>query len=607
MENRIKGMPFHNVYWFDSSNKTYIGSLPSLFQPWAINTSSKTLYFMESEAAKRGFNRIRIETVYMRRDSSDMANNNRILEDSVAWSDTNSDRCDDLDPSLCFRFCNPDLDYYDMCTVGGKTFPEVPDTGLKKMTIRLYRNNVEIASHGFFLIEGGLSGEEMQLTESPLKLEILRPYHSKTYYFFQATPALVPHLELVTQRNYPVGYYGYGPTAAGTHALRLDDLLGSVSVDRSVTLPAGTLCPGAPASHLNAQGATEPGARVDFYYRMPPAAMPSNATVPDSSEYADSAGNINVQTQLAGISNKLMIQGRPQFWARAYNRGFFSPFVYRTVTVDSTPPQVTVNEPQGDVTAGGYSPFIYMASEDPWIASGSQNDVTGTILAVVLTDSFGRSTATWAGKPGRYQLNNPGKWQSVPFPRRWFQYIWDTGDRYLPPQLAPGTYTVTYETGDLAMYKSSRTWTFNLPATISADVTPLTVTPPTGFAAGDPGSLAYYNPAHTSTHTVLLGGTLTFGRIRFEDPESGTNMRTIRLECCDDTLTLCHTIYQYTSDSYFGQRFSLGSTYQQLNPYPTHAFSPPSHIANTHRRIRVTANNWAGLPTVIDDWYIQVN
>lgn len=325
MENRIKGMPFHDVFSFDTSNKIATGGLPQMFMPWAINTSSKTLYFMETEAGNRGFKRYRIDTQYMRRDSSDMANNNRILEDSVPWSDSNGDRCDDLDPSLCFRYCNADLDFFDMCTVGGKTFPEVPDTGLKKVTIRLYRDNKEIASHGFFLIEGGLTGEEMQLTESPLKLEILRPFHSKTYYFFSATSTLIPYLELTTQRNYPAGYYGYGPSAAGTHALRLDNLPGNVSVDRSIPAPAGLLCPGAPASHLNAIGLTEPGARVDFYFRAEGAPMPSNLTVPESSEYADSAGTVNVQVGLGGISQKLMTQGRPQFWARAFNRGFSPP------------------------------------------------------------------------------------------------------------------------------------------------------------------------------------------------------------------------------------------------------------------------------------------
>lgn len=607
MENRLKGMPFHNVYWFDSSNKVTVGSLPNLFMPWAINTSSKTLYFMESEAAKRGFNRIRIESVYMRRDSSDMANNNRILEDSVAWSDSNGDRCDDLDPSLCFRFCNADTDYFDMCTVGGKTFPEVPDTGLKKLTIRLYRNNVEIASHGFFLIEGGLSGEEMQLTESPLKLEILRPYHSKSYYFFQTTPALLPHLELVTQRNYPAGYYGYGPAAAGTHALRMDDLPGNVAIDRSVTVPAGTLTMGAPNSYLNAIGATEPGARVDFYYRMPPGAMPSNATTPDSSEYADSAGNINVQTQLAGISNRLMTQGRPQFWARAFNRGFYSPFVYRNVCVDSTPPRIYDTFPQGDHTSGGYSPFIYMSSEDPWFNSSCANNVSSYLMAAIITDSLGRSTATWDSKPTSYRLSSPSVWNSALYPRRYYQWLWNTSDRYLPPQLAPGTYTMMYETGDTAMYKTSATWSFNLPATISADVTPSTITPPSAFATGDPANLAYYYATHTTTKSVLVGGVLTFGRIRFQDDESGIRMNTIRLECCDDTLALCHDIYRYTSDSYFGQRFSLSSNYVQLNNYPTHTFAAGTHIPATHRRIRVSALNWAGIPTVLDDWYIQVN
>lgn len=608
MENRIKGMPFHDVYWFDSSNKAYIGSYPYLFQPWAINTSSKTLYYMEAEAAKRGFNRIRIESVYMRRDSSDMSNNNRILEDSVEWRDTNNDRCDDLDPSLCFRYCNVDLDYFDMCNVGGKIFPEVPDTGLKKLTIRLYRNNREIASHGFFLIEGGLSGEEMQLTESPLKLEILRPFHSKTYYFFPAKTELIPNLELLTQRNYPAGYYGYGPAVAGTHALRLDNLPVNVSVDRSVVTPGGVLLTGAPDSHLNAIGATEPGARVDFYFRADAGAMPSNTTIPDSSEYADSAGNINVQVQLGGISQKLMVQGRPQFWARAFNRGFYSPFVYRSVCVDATAPQIKDTQPMGEHTAGGFSPFIYMSSEDPWFHGSCANSVSSYLMAAIITDELGRSTATWDGKPTSYRLNSPGRWNTALYPRRYYQYLWNVSDRYLPPQLAPGTYTMAYETGDTAMMKSSTSWTFTLPATISADVTPSTITAPSGFVAGDPANLAYYYATHTTTKSVLLGGALAFGRIRFEDAESGIRMNTIRLDCCDDTLTFCHNIYQYASDGSFGQRFSLGSTSVQLNIYPTHTFAAlTGHIAGTHRRIRVTASNWAGIPTVLDDWYIQVN
>jgi hypothetical protein len=608
MENRIKGMPFHDVFWFDSSNKTYIGSPPYLFQPWSINTSSHTLLYMESEAFKRGFPRIRIESVYMRRDSSDMANNNRILEDSVEWRDTNADRCDDLDPSLCFRDCNADARYWGMCTAGGKTFPEVPDTGLKKITIRLYRDNKEIASHGFFLIEGGLTGEEMQLTESPLKLEILRPFHSKTYYFFNATPQLIPHLTMVTQRNYPAGFYGYGPNAAGTHALRLDNLAPSISVDQSVSSPAGILAAGAPSSHLNAIGTTEPGARVDFYFRPDGGAMPSNATVPDSSEYADSGGTVNVQAELGTISQKLMVQGRPQFWARAFNRGFFSPFVYRTVCVDATPPKITDYWPRGDHTAGGFSPFIYMSSEDPWIHNYCQNRVYYEYLpAAIITDEGGHSTATWDGKAISYRLSGPSRWNSVAFSRRYYQYLWNTSDRYLPPQLAPGTYTMTYETGDTAMYKTSASWTFNLPASIAADVTPSTITPPSGFAAGDPANLAYYYSNHLTTKAVALGGALAFGRIRFEDPESGIKMNTVRLDCCDDTLTLCHNFYQYFSDGSFGQRFSLSSNYVQLNIYPSHTFSAPTHIANTHRRIRVTANNWAGVPTVIDDWYIQVN
>ena len=607
MENRIKGMPFHDVFSFDSSNKIATGGMPQMFMPWAMNTSSPTLNFMEEEIRKRGFDRYRIDSLYMRRDSSDMANNNRILEDSVEWRDTNADRCDDLDPSLCFRFCNADLDYFDMCNVGGKVFPEVPDTGLKKLTVRLYRKNVEVASHGFFLIEGGLSGEEMQLTESPLKLEILRPFHSKTYYFFPATSTLIPYLELTTQRNYPAGYYGYGPAAAGTHALRLDNLPVNVSVDKSIPTPAGLLCPGAPTSHLNAIGTTEPGARVDFYFRADGGPMPSNLTVPDSSQYADSAGTVNVQTELGGISGKLMTQGRPQFWARAFNRGFYSPFVYRTVCVDATPPKITDYWPQGVHTAGGYSPFIYMSSEDPWFHGSCANGVSSYLMAAIITDGVGRSTATWDGRPISYRLSAPSRWNSVPFPRRYHQYLWNVSDRYLPPQLAPDTYTMAYETGDTAMYKTSTSWTFTLPASISADVTPSTITAPSAFTAGDPANLAYYYSHHLTTTAVALGGVLQFGRIRFEDPESGIKMNTVRLDCCDDTLALCHNIYQYLSDGSFGQRFSYSSNYVQLNIYPSHTFSMPTHIANTHRRIRVSADNWAGVPTVLDDWYIQVN
>ena len=95
MENRIKGMPFHDVFSFDSSNKIATGGMPQMFMPWAMNTSSPTLNFMEEEIRKRGFDRYRIDSLYMRRDSSDMANNNRILEDSVEWRDTNADRCDE--------------------------------------------------------------------------------------------------------------------------------------------------------------------------------------------------------------------------------------------------------------------------------------------------------------------------------------------------------------------------------------------------------------------------------------------------------------------------------------------------------------------------------
>ncbi|TXH21182.1 MAG: hypothetical protein E6Q99_10185 [Elusimicrobia bacterium] len=638
IETRIRNLPFDDIFSFDSTNKTPVYGAnaaqnpyvtfdaTNYLIPWSVSRASHTLIELENAVRGAGFSRFTVGVTYLRRDSSNQSGVSGLVEDYLPFSSGNTygpvnDGCDDRDPLLCFRdACGPggptDGKYYDVC--GGR--PEVPDTGLKMITISVYKRTALMGvKTGTFITRGGMSGRESAGAESPIKLFISSP--AVPIIYFQAAPSLKPHLELVTERDYAAGYYG-------TYALRVD----TWTVDATIYNGSMTILQG-PPSYAHYKGWTEPGAQIETYISNVWSTFVSSAPgTPLDSHPSDPDGRFDAR--LPGISGRLMTHGVWNLWTRARGSSLYSPYDLRAVTVDALAPRIVAKGTEGAVNT--LSPILYAVPYDDggggtfrfhtmivqeaglpatkkvaWFAGAYYGsgcpwpsytpDPHLWYGGNWVNEYFGSDyNAVWSGNPAVHSVMSSGlPWQMLFRCADSLNVAWDPGK----------TYEVRFETGDRAMYKTSATWSFSTPsvATLAADATPPVFNIPAPAAAPIPwfDSTNPNGNIYTATFAPGVPVAVTFQLVGADDPDSGVDLSTFKMEYCDLALTSCTVFFdQPTSGGrVFGNNFNL--YLNRLRAGVTTNFGAPG-VGTHDRRIRLTVRNWAGLTTVMTDWRVKI-
>lgn len=638
IDTRIKALPFHDVFSYDSSNtaglNTSSAALVAAFNPatllipLSVSRSSHTLILLQNEVVAKGFTHFTITVTFLRRDSSDMSGTGDLVEDYVPWASADNNGCDDLDPVLCFRNCGPGPDgkYWGFCTDGK---PEVPDTGLKMITVNVYKNANKVGvKHGTFITKGALTGAENPVMESPLKLN--NTYPLIDYTLIQARPDLVDNLEYQSILDYSATHYGWSGTGK---VIRIDNYPTDVTIYRNNSgLPAPMVLAQGPQSYFHLTGWTEPGADIEIFDMIGGAVPPANPT-PLQVVSAGATGVFDHQALLGVLSGSMKTLGSHAVWTRAKNGAFYSPYdVRRTYTTNTTPPWVSTYGPVGQIYT--LSPTIFT------VPTGNGSDGYGSeyirALRVVEDGTVTPSTTVTSAKchgcaapAGQMSLQYWGNWVNeyhggfgvMGAGARGSWEMLTKGPDTLPPVWEAGkTYRVLYEFGNGAMYKSSASWTFTTPtqAMLDADVTPPDFIPRPGSgvfnATGTPTTWPWYDATHASTWTMrsLLGGSqaVSFKYNKVRDPESGINFKTFKMELCNEDLSACGVFYSSSTNAgVCGLDWNQISYEQGADGIPgadlptvTIPFNPSRLV-----RIRTSVQNWAGLTGVKDDWYIYVS
>lgn len=640
---RLHSIPFDDVFSFDSADRsaTSIYSpdpallssfLPNKYRiPWEVSKASATLISIDDAVKNAGFSGFRVDVTYVRRDSSAAsAIFGPGVEDYVPFDDlcesSPRDGVDCRDPNVQFVDRDGDHQYYGVSLDGR---PEVPDTGLKHITVAILKGGAVIASRrGNLLCKGGFSGEEISTAESPLKIDIAIP--KRNTIMFQAISRLRPHLELPTIRWYPPGYFGYSG-----FAVRVDMESENVCVDKNANYNIspmanwysytpnnsgnGTCFNGNPQSFVKFSGITEPGGVIRFYVR-PNSSYPTTGTEVDSSPVGALVGKtFTVQNELDVLTTRLTIPGKPE--VRTWKTGgtLQSPVDIRQFLVDDSPPRMVDFFPNPALSpVVGRSPAVgFNVTETGSPQSGLYFPLTAISIRKTDDPSWDK-IVTWSGRTlatsGPYQnkftLMDSGSGGSSQV----VVLIDMSSDfRFTPPEFPAGTYEFRAEFGDKAGYKSSHTWTAAFPE-VTPDSTPPNIIPRSTLPLGWSTRTLLRHPTDPLNNypTVPLNSQRELTGIRFEDMESGIDFKSVRIQCCKDDLSGCHDILRFPTTvpagGSFGNYFDYRPSTQWTRSPVVHTFSSsgPTHFTSAFRRIQISVKNWDGDETILNDWRVWI-
>lgn len=537
---KLLQMDFDQIFPVDSNNKNPTRTPSPLYYdpqtnpveynfwaPWtSVVMTTRTLTILgqiEQEVRSAGFTRFSITVRYMRRDSSDVDNQQNVSDitffaryygsslNQVFTVTPSINAPDNNDPNIAFRDRNGDSDFWDV--VGG--LPETPHTDMKLLTITIYNANRVIAiKHGDLITRQQFSGRAGTTTESPLKLIWKIPYQNlwavnSTVFYQRDTYAKQNALDV------PFYYQSQldtarAPKTSGNTATQADHHASDV------------------IRNFHVEGESEPGATIEIEYSGLGVAW--GAAVKDTCVVAS-----NGQFSCDAPNTSNYIQINPCFFGACYGagaysfsvrmraqsqQGLYSPYVMRSYIVDYFPPVIDNFRPS-TTTAIVHTrqPVIACRFGDP-----GQDGVSGANTWLYNLWYSTDSGSTWSPPfrwdnnmwrypypdglywSGTYVLSNDYAWTSVPANRRGLPFVFNNG------QLV----TVRAEMCDVATYKATTSWTFQI-SVDESDVTGPTIDVST--SSGLNLSKSVLPPAARNSHLPPMAGWRRLAVL--DDPESG--------------------------------------------------------------------------------------
>jgi type II secretory pathway pseudopilin PulG len=297
---------YHYIFRCDSSISEF--GLAGDFGPVTNQTSPypylKNLQELQQTAEDYRFDKFTIETKFMIRDLSDLDGDGETT-DLRAFIDTNNDGADDYDSGIKYLDQNNDGDYYDF--FGSPDVSEEPDTHIKKVTIKIYKNNEKIFQEIQLISLEKFSGIQSRASGAELKLVLNEPKVNSSLYALDT-------LEQQTSPNLIVTF----SYPAGVKAYRADS-----------------------SDILRLSGITDPVAQTDW--RLISATSPILDTT-----YADMLGNFDFYAFNITFN---LVEGDNEIWGQATKDSSYSPWDKTNVIRDINPPVIQNITPTGTVTS----------------------------------------------------------------------------------------------------------------------------------------------------------------------------------------------------------------------------------------------------------------
>ncbi len=287
-----------------------------------------------------GFDQFTIETDFMIRDLSDLDGDGEIT-DLRSFLDGDSDNIDDYEPGMMYYDANSDGDFYDIYAGGsGNYITEEPNTHIKEVLFKLYKQGKQVFSERQLVSREKLSGEAGYASEAELNLIVSSPTHRSSLYDLTAANRL-DAFNLSISKSYP----------STIQAFRAD-----------ISYP------------LEIEGETEPIADLDF--RIETATNP----VLDSTS-ADIYGDFNLNaTYITGELD----EGVEYIWGKATKGSSYSPWSKREVIYDLVPPVISGETSIGTVKTK--QPYVSAVFTDSTILTNARASGICTDVITILKD-----------------------------------------------------------------------------------------------------------------------------------------------------------------------------------------------------------------------------
>ncbi|MBI4656725.1 MAG: prepilin-type N-terminal cleavage/methylation domain-containing protein [Elusimicrobia bacterium] len=346
--SKLKTVEYYYLFDYDSAKPNY--GLSGTYGPVTLQRSTYpytgTLNEINAILANYKIAMWQVSIKFKIRDISDV-DGDGIISDLRDFADSNSDLIDDYDANVKYYKANGDADYYDTyaSTSLNKPVSEFPDTNLKEVELKLYKNGRTIHTQKELISLEMLSGIESKASGAELELYVNQPAND-TYLYDLMTSPRQDAFNIVLSTAYPPEVIAY----------RADSI-----------------------APLRLWGETVPLATVRFYIN-------SMGGSPKDTRTADALGNFDFQSALV---TQNLLEGENMIYAQAVKDTYYSPYAPRRVLLDLNPPAISVQTPTG--STGDLMPYAGAVITDAVLSTG----IPSGICEQTITMRVNGSSATY--------------------------------------------------------------------------------------------------------------------------------------------------------------------------------------------------------------------